>query len=255
MGSTDTTRTISWSVAKSFVSALFGIVVEEGYIKSLDQHVDEYLPNLRGSGYEGVKIKDVLQMASGVTFNEDYCDFNSDINRWRRSFAWGSSQDKFAVTLKREVPLGTYRHYVSINTQVLGMIIVKATGKSLTQYLEEKIWKRIGMEYSAYWLIDDYEMELALIGLNATLTDYAKFGQLYAKKGDWHGVQVVPEKWVVASITPDAPYLMPGKNPHSDSEFGYGYQWWIPESSEGEFMAMGVYNEDIYINPTTQTVM
>ena len=178
LGSTDTTRTISWSVAKSFVSALFGIAVEEGYIKSLDQRVDEYLPNLKGSGYEGVKIKDVLQMASGVKFNEDYGDFNSDINRWSRSFAWGASQDKFAATLKREVPPGTYRHYVSINTQVLGMILVKATGKSLTQYLEEKIWKRIGMEYSGYWIVDDYGMELALCGLNATLRDYAKFGQL-----------------------------------------------------------------------------
>ncbi len=87
LGNVDTNRHLSFSMAKSFVSALFGIAVEEGYIKSLDQHVDEYLPGLKGSGYEGVKIKDVLQMASGVKFNEDYGDFNSDINRWSRSFA------------------------------------------------------------------------------------------------------------------------------------------------------------------------
>lgn len=255
LGNTDTTRHISWSVSKSFVSALFGIAVEEGFIKSLEQHVDEYLPNLKGSGYEGVKIKDVLQMSSGVRFNEDYADFFSDINRWGRYFAWGASQDNFAASLKREIPPGTYRHYVSINTQVLGMILVKATRKSLTQYLEEKIWKKIGMEYSGYWIVDDYGMEIALCGLNATLRDYAKFAQLYLRKGNWHGIQVVPEKWVMASTTPDAPHLMPGKNPHSDSEFGYGYQWWLPESNEGEFMAMGVYNQDIYINPTTQTVI
>jgi hypothetical protein len=156
LGNNNTNRHLSFSVAKSFVSALFGVAVEEGYIKSIDQHVDEYLPDLKGSGYEGVKIKEVLQMASGVKFNEDYADFNSDINRWSRSFAWGASQDKFAATLKREVRPGTQCHYVSINTQVLGMIVVKATGKSLTEYLEEKIWKKIGMEHSGYWIVDDY---------------------------------------------------------------------------------------------------
>lgn len=216
--------------------------------------MDEYLPDLKGSGYEGVKIKDVLQMASGVKFNEDYGDFNSDINRWSRSFAWGASQAKFAATWKREVAPGTQCHYVSINTQVLGMIIVKATGKSLTQYLEEKIWKKIGMEYSGYWIVDDYGMEVALIGLNATLRDYAKFGQLYLKKGNWQGMQVVPGKWVIASATPNAPYLMPGKNIIPDIKFGYGYQWWIPESDEGEFMALGHSSQQIYINPATQTV-
>ena len=255
LGNTDTTRHISWSVAKSFVSALFGIAIEEGYIKSLEQHVDEYLPDLKGSGYEGVKIKDVLQMSAGVKFNEDYADFFSDINRWGRHFAWGASQDKFAASLKKEVPPGTYRRYVSINTQVLGMIIVKATGRSLTQYLEEKIWGKIGMEYSGYWIVDNYGMEVALCGLNATLRDYAKFGQLYLKKGNWQGAQVIPEKWVIASITPDAPHLMPGKNSHSDSEFGYGYQWWIPESNDKEIMGLGVYNQDIYINLTTKTVI
>jgi len=255
LGNTDTTRHISWSLAKSFVSALFGIAMEEGYIKSLEQHVDEYLPGLKGSGYEGVKIKDVLQMSSGVKFNEDYGDFFSDINRWGRYFAWGASQEKFAASLKKDVPPGTYRRYVSINTQVLGMIIVKATRKSLTQYLQEKIWQKIGMEYSGYWVVDNEGMEVALCGLNATLRDYAKFGQLYLKKGNWQGAQVVPEKWVHASITPDAPHLMPGKNSNSDSEFGYGYQWWVPEGDDEEFMGLGVYNQDIYINLTTKTVI
>ncbi len=254
-GQTETTRHISWSVSKSFVSALFGIAMEEGHIKSIDQKVEEYLPELIGSGYEGVKIKDVLQMSTGVGFNEDYGDFNSDINRWFRSFAFGDSQDEFATTLTRVRAPGTYNHYVSINTHVLGMILVKATGKSLTQYLQEKIWQKIGMEHNAYWVADNEGMEMALGGLNATLRDYAKMGQLFLHEGNWQGEQIVPKAWVKASVTPDAPHLIPGNPNSADSSLGYGYQWWIPESTQGEFMAIGVFHQMIYINPTTQTVI
>ncbi len=165
LGDTESTQHISWSMAKSVVSALFGIAIEEGHIKSIDQNVEEYLPELIGSGYEGVRIKDILQMSAGVKFNEDYGDFKSDINKWGRRFAIGSSQDKFASTLVREEEPGTNLHYVSINTHVLGMIIVKATGKSLSYYLEEKLWKPMGMEYNAYWLCDNLGMEIALCGL------------------------------------------------------------------------------------------
>ena len=249
-------RHISWSVAKSCISALFGIAVAEGDIKSIEQKVEEYLPELKGSGYEGVRIKDVLQMSTGVKFNEDYGDLTSDINRWGRSFAWGASQDKFAASLVNERPPGTYHHYVSINTHVLGMILVKATGKSITEYMQEKLWQPIGAEFNAFWLTDDYGMEMALGGLNACLRDYAKLGQLFLHDGDWQGQQIVPKDWVKASVTPDAPHLMPGDNPLSHHKgFGYGYQWWIPEGNEGEFMAMGVYNQYIYINPTTHTVI
>ena len=254
-GQTEDTRHISWSVSKSFISALFGIAMEEGHIKSIDQTVEEYLPELIGSGYEGVKIKDVLQMSTGVGFNEDYADFNSDINRWFRSFAFGDSQDEFAATLVREKEPGTYNHYVSINTHVLGMILVKATGKSLTDYLQEKIWQKIGMEHDAYWVADNEGMEMALGGLNATLRDYAKMGQLFLHNGNWQGEQVVPAAWVKASVTSDAPHLIPGNPNSADSSLGYGYQWWIPESTEGEFMAIGVFHQMIYINPTTQTVI
>ncbi len=250
LGNTESSQHLSWSMAKSFVSALFGIAIEEGYIQSIEQNVEEYLPELIGSGYEGVRIKDVLQMSAGVKFNEDYGDFNSDINKWGRGFALGSSQDKFASTLVREEEPGTNLHYVSINTHVLGMIIAKATGKSLSKYLEEKLWKPMGMEYSAYWLCDNQGMEMALGGLNIALRDYAKLGQLFLNEGNWQGVQMVPKNWVLTSVKPDAPHLMPVKN-----KFGYGYQWWIPLGDEGEFMAQGVYNQNIYINPATRTVI
>lgn len=254
-GQEEDTRHISWSVAKSFISALFGIAMEEGKIKSIEQKVEEYLPELKGSGYEGVRIKDVLQMSTGVKFNEDYADENSDINRWFRAFALGDSQDEFAATLVNEIPPGTRNHYVSINTHVLGMIIVKATGKSLTEYLEEKIWKKIGMEHDAFWVSDNQDMEMALGGLNATLRDYAKLGQLFLHEGNWKGEQIVPKAWVKASLTPDAPHLMPDNSEGAEPNFGYGYQWWIPNGNEGEFMAIGVFHQLIYINPTTKTVI
>ncbi len=254
-GQTETTRHISWSVAKSFISALFGIAMEEGHIKSIDQNVEEYLPELKGSGYEGVKIKDVLQMSTGVRFNEDYADLNSDINRWFRSFAFGDSQDAFAATLVRSREPGTYNHYVSINTHVLGMILVKATGKSLTEYLQEKIWQKIGMEHNAFWVADNEGMEMALGGLNATLRDYAKMGKLFLHNGNWNGEQIVPQAWVKASITPDAPHLMPDSKNSADPDLGYGFQWWVTDGNEGEFMALGVFHQMIYVNPTTQTII
>lgn len=254
-GQTAATPHISWSVAKSFISALFGIAMEEGHIKSVEQRVEEYLPELIGSGYEGVKIKDVLQMSAGVGFDENYGDPKSDIQRWFKAFALGSSQDKFAATLENEWEPGTYHHYVSINTHVLGMIIVKATGKSLTDYLQEKIWEPLGAEYPCYWLVDNKGMEMALGGLNACLRDYARLGQLFLYEGNWKGDQIVPSAWVAASTTPDEPHLMPNSKDSAHPDIGYGYQWWVPDSEEGEFLAVGVFNQFIYINPTTRTVI
>ncbi|MFK7905945.1 MAG: serine hydrolase domain-containing protein [Chitinophagales bacterium] len=250
LGNSESTQTISWSMAKSFISALMGIAIEEGHISGIAANVEDYVPKLKGTAYEGVKIKDVLQMSTGVRFNEDYGDFNSDINRWGRGFALGDSQDAFAATLERELEPGTVNHYVSINTHVLGMILTQATGRTITDYMHEKLYEPLGMEYEGYWLLDGYDMEMALGGLNLTLRDFAKIGSLYLKNGAWKGKQIVPNDWTRASVTPDAPHLQP-----QEGSFGYGYQWWIPKSDVGEFMAIGVYNQNIYVNPTTNTVI
>jgi CubicO group peptidase (beta-lactamase class C family) len=254
-GQKETVKHISWSMSKSYVSALFGIAIEEGYIKDIHQTVEEYLPELKGSGYDGVKIKDVLQMASGVKFDETYNDPNSDINRYWDSFILGKSQDKFASTLINRSPPGKYMQYVSMNTHVLAMIIVKATGQSLTDYLQEKIWKPTGNEFDAYWLTDGEGMEMALGGLNACLRDYAKIGRLYLNKGKWNGTQVVPENWVENSTSSTEEYLDPNSKNSASGGIGYGYQWWIPEGNEGEYMAIGVFNQYIYVNPTTSTII
>lgn len=176
-GHTAVSRTISWSVAKSFVSALVGIAVAEGRIKDIGDPISNYVPRFRASGYDGVPIKRVLQMASGIRFNEDYGDFWSDINRLGRAIAFNTSLDEFVASLEREHEPGSCHHYVSMDTQALGMLLRAATGETLASYLESRIWKKIGMESDAYWLIDRDGMELAFGGLNAVLRDYARFGQ------------------------------------------------------------------------------
>lgn len=254
-GMEEKTRHISWSMAKSVVSALLGIAQGEGLMGSVDKTVEEYLPEMKGTGYDGVRVKDVLQMSSGVKFNEDYADQESDINRWFKTFALGGSQDEFATTLVNEKEPGTYNHYVSINTHVLGMILMRVTGKTISEYFKEKLWEPLGAEHDAYWIIDDKGVEMALGGLNATLRDFAKVGKLFLQKGKWEGKQLVPETWVAESQLMDAEHLTPqSKNSHHPG-VGYGYQWWIPDGSDGELWARGVFNQYIYINPTTNTVI
>ncbi|WP_462251691.1 serine hydrolase domain-containing protein [Ekhidna sp.] len=256
LGNTPSTKNISWSMAKSFVATLVGIAHDDGHIENINDMADKYVPELVGTAYEGVTIKNILQMSSGVRFNEDYDDFFSDINRWGRAFALGSSQDEFATSLVRQRPQGIFNQYVSIDTHVLSMIVSRATGRSLTDYMNEKLWKPLGMEYDGYWTTDDSGTEVALCGLNATLRDFGKLGSLYLNNGRWRGRQIVSKEWIRMSVTATEKHLMPGKNnPRSAHELGYGYQWWIPEGSEGEFLAQGVYNQNIYVNPTKQLVI
>ncbi len=247
---------LSMSVAKSFISALVGIAVSDGDIASIGDAVTDYVPSLKTSAYDGVAIKDILQMSSGARWNEDYSDPASDINRFGRIFALGGSMNAFASTLERQREPGTYNLYNSTDTQVLGMLLVHATGRSIADYMGEKLWQPLGAESQAYWLMDSEDMEMAFGGLNATARDYAKIGELYRLGGVWRGEQLVPADWVRASVTPDAPHLMPGEgNPASDFALGYGYQWWVPEGAEGEFSAIGVYNQFVFVNPSRGTVI
>ncbi len=254
-GNTKTSTPITWSMSKSIVSALVGIAVHEGYIDDLEKAVSDYVPILKDSGYKDVSLKNVLQMSSGIRFNEDYGDFHSDINRMGRTFALSTPMDDFVVSLTSQREQGTYNHYVSMDTQVLGMVLRKTTGIPLSKYLEEKIWKKIGMESDAYWIIDSKGMEAAFGGLNVALRDYAKLGLLYLNKGQYKGEQIIPEQWIKDSVTPDSPHLLPGKRPNASWVLGYGYQWWIPQEPEGDFLAIGIYNQYTYISPKYNTVI
>lgn len=246
---------LSMSVAKSFVSAAIGIAVGERRIESIDQPITRYVPSLAGSAYDGVRIKDVLQMSSGARWNEDYSNPESDVIRFGRILAIGGSLNDFVAGVEREREPGTYNQYNSADTQALGMLLVKATGRTITDYMTEKLWHPLGMESEAHWLLDDEGMEMAFGGLNATARDYAKLGELYRLGGRWNGRQLVPEAWVGASVTPDAPHLTPEAKADDPFPVGYGYQWWIPAGDEGEYSAIGVYNQFIFVNPTRGVVI
>lgn len=237
---------LSMSVAKSFISALVGIAIEEGHIGSIEEPMTKYIPGLVGSAYDKVRIKDVLQMSSGARWNEDYSDPESDIARLGLTLASGGSLNAFSATLVRDTEPGTVSLYNSTDTQVLGQLIAEATGCSVTDYMQEKLWQPLGMESSAYWITDRVGMEMAFGGLNATARDYAKLGQLYLDGGRWNGKQIVPENWVKASVVADAAHLTVETLGYG---MGYGYQWWLMDRDEGEYSAVGVYNQFIYVNP------
>jgi CubicO group peptidase (beta-lactamase class C family) len=129
-------------------------------------------------------------------------------------------------------------------------MLTQATGRSLADYGWAKLWNPLGMEYPTYWIADSKDREMAYGGLNMAARDYAKLGDLYRRGGDWNGNQIISADWVKASVTPDAPHLMAEKN-----GLGYGYQWWIPDGDMGEFCAIGVYNQFIYVNPEYDVVI
>ncbi|MFD1194510.1 serine hydrolase domain-containing protein [Seohaeicola saemankumensis] len=235
-------RRISWSVAKSYLSAMMGIVLEEGTIDSLDDPVTKYVPALAGSAYDGTTILNVLQMASGVSFDEDYLDFNSDINRMGRVLALGQSMNGFAAGLRdRFTEPGRQWQYVSIDTHVIGMVIAGATGRSIPDLMQEKLIAPMGLEADPLYITDGHGTAFVLGGLNLTTRDYARFGQMFLQMGEWNGQQIVPIDWVAASTEPSAP-TAPGAEQ-------YGLQWWMaPNAPDGEFYGRGIYGQYIYIN-------
>ncbi len=254
-GNTDATQSISMSLSKSFVSFLIGNAVADGQIK-LDETVDHYVPVLKEGGYNGVTVKNVLQMSSGIGFNENYGDLNSDIVRYIIQILTGSVVD-FTAHLKNEREQGTVNQYVSADTQVLALVLEHATGIPIQEYFQDRLWSKLGAEADAFWLTDSTGEVVAAGGLNAVLRDYARFGLLYMNGGrNYRGDQIVPAQWVHDSVTPDKPYLMPGRMlPSGKLAYGYGYQWWIPSEPQGDFVGVGIYGQFIYVNPVKNVVI
>ncbi len=235
-------RRISWSVAKSFLSLLFGIEHVAGTIPDLDALVTDYVPTLADSAYAGVTIRDVLQMESGILFDEDYLDFNSDINRMGRVLALGGSMDGFAIGQKaRFADPGTQMQYTSIDTHILGMVLRAATGRDVPDLLSEKLIGPMGVEAAPYYLTDGNGVAFVLGGLNLRTRDYARMGELVRNFGTFNGRQIVPAGWVRDSTTPSA-RTEPGR-------MQYGYQWWMPKDARpGEVFALGIYDQFVYID-------
>jgi CubicO group peptidase (beta-lactamase class C family) len=244
----------SFSVAKSFTSALVGIALAEGRIDDLDDPIRRYLPELTSATFDGVTVRHVLQMSSGVRFDEDYRDPASDINRMV-GMVPPMTYLEYINTLGRDHAPGTFNHYASINTQLLGLLLVRVTGESLTDYMTRRLWHPLGMEQKGLWTLDATGVELAMGGLAASARDYAKLGLLYLNGGRRGDVQVLPAGWAEESVTPDAPHLMPGANPGSSNTAGYMYQWWTPRSWDGDFLARGIWGQNVYVHPGNRVVI
>jgi len=204
----------SFSMAKSFVSALIGIAIDEGYIKSVHDPITDYLPELDKKQFGPITIEHLLDMRSGIKFNEGYFNPFGDVAK----YYYGTNILKYIRKLKVSRPPGEEFEYRSVNSQLLALIISRATHRPVSQYLQEKIWSRLDMEYDASWSIDSrrHKTEKAFCCLNARARDFARFGRLYLNGGSWSGEQIVPKEWVRRSTVFEQP-----KN-----GFLYGYQWW-----------------------------
>lgn len=256
-GNSRDSRAILMSVSKSMASFLIGCAYEDGDIESIDDQVIKYVPALRGTAYDGATIKDVLEMSSGVRWNEDYASMDSDIVQSIIASRIGSLDD-FTASVPREHSPGTYNRYASIDTHALGMVLRGATGKSYEAYFEEKLWSKLGAEDDAQLLVDAEGEPIVYGGVNVRLRDMIRFGELYLDGGVNHlGERLISEDWVQTSTRPDSPRLMPGvDNPESDAGYGYKYQWWTPLEADGnDYMALGIYGQSIYVNPKRNVVI
>lgn len=232
-------RWISFSVTKSVTSMLIGAAIQDGFILSVDEPVVHYLPRLRGTGYEQTTIKDVLQMASGVAWNEDYQDPNSDVAR-----AGGSNGLQLVSYLAAlpydEVP-GEKFNYNTGETNLVGEVLRAAIGNNAATYLTHKIWQPFGMGADAYWnLGEPGGGELGGCCLNATLRDYARLGLFALADGVLpDGDRVLPPGWIQESTSA------------SKGAEGYGYLWWLYDQG---FAAMGIFGQFIRIFPEQNLV-
>ncbi|MDO8905814.1 serine hydrolase [Hydrogenophaga sp.] len=256
LGANEASLFTSWSIAKSVLSALIGIAIDEGHIASIRDPIGRYVPALAGSGYFEVPIEDALTMSSGVAFDEDYDNPFSDINMlvWR-AMALGQPVEQTLANLGRLRDPGIFNDYISSDSMALGLVLEAATGMPVAEYLATRLWGPIGAEADATWSTDRTGREFAHCCLNATLRDYARFGRLYLAGGMRDGRQIIPADWILASINPTAPHLQPGDNPASSWTFGYGYKWWIPEDPQGDFTAIGVWGQYIYIDPAREMII
>jgi len=233
----------SFSMAKSVTSILIGCAIEDGLIQSVKEPVSRYIPELKEAGFDQVSIESVLQMTSGIKFKESYTNPFGDA----ATFYYGRDLPKAVKKMKLERDPETQFDYDSGNTQILGLILDRVLGdRSISSYLEEKIWKPLGMEYETSWSLDRKGgLEKTFCCLNARAIDYAKIGRLYARKGNWEGKQLVSQAWVARSTKVDTT---------NGSASYYQYQWWLP-SKKGDFMAQGILGQYIYVYPEKELII
>jgi CubicO group peptidase (beta-lactamase class C family) len=228
----DKTLHTSYSIAKSFTSSLIGIAIDEGHIQSEKEAVIKYIPELKNVPYaEQLTIEHLLNHTSGIKYNL----------AMDATIYYGRNSLKALNKIKFESIPGTKQHYLNINSELLGIILKRATGIFPSAYLEDKIWKPIQMCANGVWSVDEKNhLEKSFCCIGATALDYAKFGRLYLNKGVWNGKQIISESWYNKSISRDT---------SNGSSFNYNYCWHIGLKEYGDFMAIGLYKQQIYINP------
>lgn len=234
----------SFSMAKSVTSILIGCALDEGLIKSVDEPVTNYVPELKRNGFEKVTLKHLLQMTSGLDFNESYVNPFGDA----ATYYYGRNLRKSITKMKLKREPGKSFEYVSGNPQLLGLVLERALKtKTVTEYLQEKLWQPLGMEYDASWSLDKKKngLEKTFCCINARARDFAKIGRLYLNKGNWNGKQIVSQTWVEESTHPE---LTEG-----GAAF-YRYQWWLP-SAHGDYMAEGILGQFVYVNPSKNMII
>jgi CubicO group peptidase (beta-lactamase class C family) len=247
------THWASFSMAKSVTSTLVGAALADGLISSLDDPVVRYVPALRGGAYEGVSIRQVLTMSSGVGWNETYTDPTSDRRKVLELQLNGRPGDvlRYMSSLSRAAVPGSAWNYNTGETFVLGAVVEGATHRPLTDYLTEKIWSKAGMEQDASWWVDGPNgMTWAGSGIGATLRDYGRFGLIAADNGRLNGRSIVPDGWFKEA---SAPHSIGGKT------VDYGYMWWVPPQTNpvhiGAFEAVGIFGQYMYVNPRQRLVI
>ncbi len=240
LGNGPGTRWISYSVAKSVTSLLVGAAIQDGYITSVDEPVTDYLPRLKNSSYDESTIRNLLQMSSGVEWDEDYADPESDIN----TAPWDTlSVYEYLRNKPRTSEPGRVFNYNTAETNLVGTLLRSAIGNNLSIYLSEKIWQPFGMEHDAYWVLSEPGGgEFGGSSLNATLRDFARIGLFALHNGRLRdGTKVLPDGWMRESVTPSTGYD------------GYGYLWWL--SGGRAYRASGIFGQGIYIDPAANIVI
>lgn len=236
----------SLSVAKSVTSTLVGAAIKDGYIKSVDDYVTDYLPDLKGSAYEKVTIRHLLTMTTGIRWNENYTDPDADIARLSTDpiEPGMNATVSYMRRLPAEAEPGKKWVYSTGETDLLGVLISSATHQTLAHYLSSKIWIPYGMEQTATWTLDRTGHELAGCCLQMTLRDFARFGQFVLEDGRINGESIVPDDWFNTATHIQVP-LWPGG--------GYGFGWWI--FNESSFEALGIHGQMIHIDPSRRLVI
>jgi CubicO group peptidase (beta-lactamase class C family) len=240
-------RWTSFSMAKSITSTLVGAALRDGYIKSMDDKVSDYIPEMRGSAYDEVNIRQLLTMTSGVRWNEDYADPNSDVARFNnhKPEEGVDALVSYMRKLPRDVPAGTRWHYSTGETNLVGVLLGRATKKNLAAYLSEKIWVPAGMEQQATWILNRTGNEISGCCIQAAPRDYARFGLFILNGARVNGQSIVPDGWLAEATTERTGIDRPGR--------GYGYLWWT--YSDGSFSARGIFGQGIFIDPERKLVI